>query len=474
MVSKRYFGWTGSLAGFLIASLGALVLPAHFVVERASRSFDERAIMKFSLIFITVSTLGILNYDTLYYDLVAGSNYVEHVSVESLHTVKNVSIADWQTAKNASIEDWHSLRDPLTWEQLLNETEQDWQQVENMTTQEWTVFQNATKQEWEKLQKERAEEWGKLSEGTKEKYFEFTNATQKKWEELRKDTKSEWSHLINGTESEWEKVNEVAVNEWEKLPNQTEAEWQKLKYGGRYEWDHIGEQTRSEWDHIGKQTHNLLNATEELFDRTKDSVAQKAGEVRDVTTTKWNEFGEDAGQKGGQWRDATAAKWGDWSAEISNVLDGVTNTSTSVIHTAKERTRGGETRLLKHNDDRLRRLHRHHQRLPYDWNYGFYAYLIGMSAIFMGTIILEGVDTSLMCKTAPSKLNSTFINVGLLASMVGTFGRVLGDGLITLSALIGLPRHYAYTDFVNSLFLPLIPITLLGLYLVRRNYLALI
>ena len=49
MVSKRYFGWTGSLAGFLIASLGALVLPAHFVVERASRSFDERAIMKVRL-----------------------------------------------------------------------------------------------------------------------------------------------------------------------------------------------------------------------------------------------------------------------------------------------------------------------------------------------------------------------------------------------------------------------------------------
>lgn len=46
MVSKRYFGWTGSVAGFLIASLGALILPAHFVVERASRSYDERAIMK--------------------------------------------------------------------------------------------------------------------------------------------------------------------------------------------------------------------------------------------------------------------------------------------------------------------------------------------------------------------------------------------------------------------------------------------
>jgi hypothetical protein len=46
MVSKRYFGWDGSVPGFLIASLGALVLPAHFVVERASRNYEERVIMK--------------------------------------------------------------------------------------------------------------------------------------------------------------------------------------------------------------------------------------------------------------------------------------------------------------------------------------------------------------------------------------------------------------------------------------------
>lgn len=48
MVCKRYFGWHGSSAGFLIASLGALVLPAHFVVEKASHQYEERAIMKVS------------------------------------------------------------------------------------------------------------------------------------------------------------------------------------------------------------------------------------------------------------------------------------------------------------------------------------------------------------------------------------------------------------------------------------------
>lgn len=50
MVCRRYFGWRSSRAGFLLASLGALILPAHFVVERASHRYEERAIMKVSTI----------------------------------------------------------------------------------------------------------------------------------------------------------------------------------------------------------------------------------------------------------------------------------------------------------------------------------------------------------------------------------------------------------------------------------------
>jgi MFS family permease len=45
MITRRYFGWHGSVAGFLIASLGALVLPAHFVVEKASHLYSERRIL---------------------------------------------------------------------------------------------------------------------------------------------------------------------------------------------------------------------------------------------------------------------------------------------------------------------------------------------------------------------------------------------------------------------------------------------
>ena len=48
MVCKRYFGWHGSRAGFLLASLGALVIPAHYFVEKASHRYEERSIMKVS------------------------------------------------------------------------------------------------------------------------------------------------------------------------------------------------------------------------------------------------------------------------------------------------------------------------------------------------------------------------------------------------------------------------------------------
>lgn len=53
-------------------------------------------------------------------------------------------------------------------------------------------------------------------------------------------------------------------------------------------------------------------------------------------------------------------------------------------------------------------------------------YLISLSAIFVGAIVMEGVNTSLMSKCAPRALDG-FVNVGLLATLVGTMGRVVGD-----------------------------------------------
>lgn len=105
--------------------------------------------------------------------------------------------------------------------------------------------------------------------------------------------------------------------------------------------------------------------------------------------------------------------------------------------------------------------------VPYDWGFGKFIYVTFLSAAFMGTIILEGVDTSLMAKATPPALNDTFINSGLLATLVGTLGRVVGDTIITVGALFD---KNVFTDFVNATFSPLILLATGGYWLVRRTY----
>ena len=104
---------------------------------------------------------------------------------------------------------------------------------------------------------------------------------------------------------------------------------------------------------------------------------------------------------------------------------------------------------------------------PYDYGAGPAVYIGFLSVIFIGTIVMESVDTSIMAKATPAKLNRCFVNTGLLATLVGTVGRVFADFIITLSAL--LDRHI-FVDFVNATFAPLILLALLGLLLINRFY----
>ena len=105
--------------------------------------------------------------------------------------------------------------------------------------------------------------------------------------------------------------------------------------------------------------------------------------------------------------------------------------------------------------------------VPYDWGFGTYAYVGFLYAAFMGTIVLEGVETSLMASSTPPELNDYFLNTGLLATLVGTLGRVVGDALITSSAFLD---KSIYVDFVNATYLPCIPLTFVGYLFVKLNY----
>jgi hypothetical protein len=72
-----------------------------------------------------------------------------------------------------------------------------------------------------------------------------------------------------------------------------------------------------------------------------------------------------------------------------------------------------------------------------------------------------------MAKVTPAKLNDRFINSGLLATLIGTLGRVFADGMITISALLDI---HVFVDFVNATFIPLLLLAFGVLYLVQRWY----
>eukprot|EP00537_Pseudo-nitzschia_pungens_P011436 CAMPEP_0172389406 /NCGR_PEP_ID=MMETSP1061-20121228/6302_1 /TAXON_ID=37318 /ORGANISM="Pseudo-nitzschia pungens, Strain cf. pungens" /LENGTH=899 /DNA_ID=CAMNT_0013119549 /DNA_START=199 /DNA_END=2898 /DNA_ORIENTATION=- len=107
------------------------------------------------------------------------------------------------------------------------------------------------------------------------------------------------------------------------------------------------------------------------------------------------------------------------------------------------------------------------KEFPYDWDYGIAVYVTFLSLIFAGTIVLEGVTTSIMAQVTPSQLNTSFLNCGLLATLIGTLGRVLSDSMITMAALLDI---HVFIDFVNATFMPLLLLAIGGLFLVDKFY----
>jgi hypothetical protein len=297
-----------------------------------------------------------------------------------------------------------------------------WQKVKNITYDDWHAIQNPSS--WEHL----------------------LNLTNKDWHELQNMTLEEWSSFQNSTLKEWQADKEEAHDKWESSRQETKDEYNAFLNTTRDEWIETRQKSQKGW------LHNVGNLS-----TAEDSHVKK----------KWT---SNTASAEGQENNTDALI----IVSNKNAANQTSNTTTTKITTKRSITTGTEQLHIRSLEDEVNTVKDsthsihfipHSTLLPYDWGYGYYAYLIGISAIFMGVIILEGVDTSLMCKAAPSKLNSTFLNVGLLATLVGTMGRVLGDGMITLGALFGLSESVELLDFVNLLFIPLIPITLLCLHL---------
>mmetsp|Transcript_119 Transcript_119/g.132 ORF Transcript_119/g.132 Transcript_119/m.132 type:complete len:924 (+) Transcript_119:41-2812(+) len=108
---------------------------------------------------------------------------------------------------------------------------------------------------------------------------------------------------------------------------------------------------------------------------------------------------------------------------------------------------------------------------PYDWGYGEIVYIFLLNLIFSSTIVLEGVTTSIMVQVTPTKLNACFINSGLLATLIGTIGRVFADVFISFGSFLD---SSILIDLINAMFVPLLLLAGCGLFLVNMYYSKLI
>lgn len=73
-------------------------------------------------------------------------------------------------------------------------------------------------------------------------------------------------------------------------------------------------------------------------------------------------------------------------------------------------------------------------------NYSAVQYITASVCCFLGTNMLEAPNMSLLSKTIPRSMAKGIFNSGLLATEAGTFGRVVGDFVISGAGLVGLER----------------------------------
>jgi len=64
MILNRYFRWGGGRAGLLLASLALAILPMNFVCGHIARKYEERTVIRKSLVGLTTGLLILLNYSS--------------------------------------------------------------------------------------------------------------------------------------------------------------------------------------------------------------------------------------------------------------------------------------------------------------------------------------------------------------------------------------------------------------------------
>jgi hypothetical protein len=106
---------------------------------------------------------------------------------------------------------------------------------------------------------------------------------------------------------------------------------------------------------------------------------------------------------------------------------------------------------------------------PYDWGFGVFQYLIGLTISYVGVVSLEGAALSLMSKIYPSR--PRYISCGSLVTFVSLLARILANIHVLI---VGLSHRLVNTDIVNSVILPLLGVCIAGIYVVRKHFFFLI
>jgi hypothetical protein len=96
-------------------------------------------------------------------------------------------------------------------------------------------------------------------------------------------------------------------------------------------------------------------------------------------------------------------------------------------------------------------------------NYSLFQYLCGSAIIFTSLNAVEGIVMSLLSKVISPELARGTFNSGLLATEAGTFGRVLGDLVITVFG----DQTNVNGELVNRIYSPLLIMLLTGLFVVQ-------
>jgi hypothetical protein len=115
---------------------------------------------------------------------------------------------------------------------------------------------------------------------------------------------------------------------------------------------------------------------------------------------------------------------------------------------------------LLDEDDRIR-------RHDYDWFLGILQYVGGLTLSIVALRSMDVASCSLLSKVAPPDIRRIALNVGTIATFVGLVAQVSAD--LQIAAIV-LSHRLINSDVVNALAIPILLVSFLASYFVRKHY----